>query len=134
MKKYIIELTCCEGSTLFDMELDDSQKELVELMAAKSVVNSTEGGQPTMRIGEKWSDMKCPDCDTDMGQDIDEYTCQECFSGYNKSWLLKLKEKWAKCNEGVLLEEFLKREIWSYSSYSQIALNQIKDMIGNEKQ
>ena len=84
MEKYFIELNCWDGSNLFVMELDNSQKELLETISLKSNENSQGGYQPTMQIGKVLEEKICPKCGEKMDQNIEEYGCPECFYGEDK--------------------------------------------------
>jgi len=51
-KKYIITLEGCDDSTVFTMELDDKEKELVEEIMHLSKEASTYQCMPVLCIGE----------------------------------------------------------------------------------
>jgi hypothetical protein len=87
MNKYIIELSCWDGSTQVEMELNDSQKEAIEILSKKTHEKSENGSQPTLRIGSLLQDRDCPVCGTRMKQDIEDYYCEECFYAIRKDEL-----------------------------------------------
>lgn len=56
MGKYIIELRCWDGYTTVEMELNESQKEAIELLSTKTQEKSKCGGEPALYISESLAD------------------------------------------------------------------------------